>query len=259
MLQNLKAEKITFKDYFKMSKEVFVNNFRNILFIGLVVYLPFIILNSLVIGRLFDEIIPFYNYIQTEDMLDLQVIDTFMVNAMKYILIILLLDTVFKSIAKGGMVYITNAYVHEEKVTKDSIIKNSINKTVSLFFTRLMYIFIISITLPTVILPIYFGISMLFYCEENVLQNKKPFKALSGSKSLIRSKKGRFYNVFIFYSAFYMLNIVCSMILSWVFASFQIYGIVGAVIGNLMLLVFLLFFSIPVTLKYIRIACDVIE
>ncbi len=253
MLDKLNSKRITFSEYFSMSKKIFIDNFKNLLFIGILIYLPFIILNTATIIKIFEITEPFYNYIQSMDFLEIQVVDQFLESIMIYLIIILIIDTLFKSISKGAMVYITDSYVRGEEITKSGIIKNSLSKIVSLFFTRLLYILLINFTLITIILPIYFGIKMLFYCEQNILEDKKPFSALKSSSKLVSSKKGRFFDVFNFYSTFYILYIIANILLSWIFASFKIYGVIGSIIGNIMFLVFLLFFSIPVTLKYINI------
>lgn len=252
MFDSLNNDRVTFTEYLKMTKDVFVNNFGNIMFLGVIVFIPYILLNLFLTGMIYDAFLPFYEYITTADYLEIDKLEQYMEGMLGIICILFLIATFFTSIVKGGVVYITNNAVKEEKIEKSEIISNSIGKIGRLFFSRLFYIMIVGFTMPTIIFPFYFGINMIFYAEENIIGGKKTFDALGGSTRLIKNQRGRFWDVLNFYAGFYLMNIGVTFLLNWILPSFSVYGIIGLIFGNLISSTLLLFFTIPVTLKYIN-------
>ncbi len=190
------------------------------------------------------------------------------------------------TIAEGGIVYIVNCSVNNKKVKTTELLKNSFGKTTELLGTRIIYtllvyikalfpigavlllsllftmftfiiapldmfIVIISIILIIAII-IFFQLPYLFYVEEVVLEGRKFFSATSNSKEVVLKKAERRIQELIFFKG---LIILIQGVYIYIFSPLTINQVAYDFYYVFMSIIFsrfLLFFKIPMTLKYIN-------
>ncbi len=258
MFENLNKEKVTYREYFKMTQDIFVNNFNVIFFWGLIIFVLIFITEFLLLDMM-ESVQIAVNYFLNEDMLEISKIETYTMKLINYSVIQILTSTLYSSLVTGGMIYITKEAVQQQKISFIKLIKFIISKIFNLFFTRLLFLIIIIFTtaifmfIPFLLfIPLYLSIVYIFHLEESVFENKSIFKSINGSKKLIKNKKGRFFDMLSFYFMFTVAFFIATLILDKIALAFNIYGSVGEIFSSFISYVLLLFFSIPTTLKYIN-------
>lgn len=258
MFESLSNDRVTFGEYYKMTKNIFFNNFNSIFLLALAIFIPFLIVEALLSG-LSLQVGEAINYLLTEDMVQVSKVEEYTDLIMKYVVISSLEITFFGSLISGTMANVTKKAVQLEEIKKGDILKNTLKKIITLFFSRLLFIVIIALsTVITVYIPLLFFIPlyvstiMIFHIEENVFNNKSVIGSITSSIKLIRNKRGRFLDILMFYTMIGIISSFASFVLIMIASSFNIYGEIGTMFSSFLVYVFLLIFSIPMTLKYIN-------
>ncbi len=258
MFEILNKDKVTYGEYLKMSKKIFIDNFNNIFFLALVIFVPALLIESL-FSNINLETEMAINYFLTEDMLEISEMEHYLKVIGGYLILSYLQIAFFGGVIGGTMANLTKSIINEEQVNKIGILKSVLKSLVNLSFARLIYILIVFITsiigavIPILIfIPLFSSIVMTFHIEEIVFNNKNGFTSLTSSIRLITNKKGRFFDVLVFYIFNGTISFLTSIILVMVASLFNIYGEIGSVFSSFIVYVFLLFFSIPKTLKYVN-------
>jgi hypothetical protein len=230
MLKNIYNDNLTFWDFFTNALNIFKENFKIILLITLIIYIPI----NIFIFYLWELLInsPEVTFEEFSN----------------YIKIIWWLENIIWVIASIFIILLVKQYIDWEKIEFNILFKKSLNKWSNAVWANILYSIWVWLLLLLLIVPwIIFAVYWIFFIYALVLRDISPTKTFDYSKNLV---KWRWFEIF-WYGAFSFFSLFFLSLLLWFIPYIE--NIFVDISTNLILDLFHLFIVIIFTLKFLNI------
>ena len=187
MLNSLKEKELGFSKLCNMSKEIYKNNIKTMIFILILVFLPV----NIILGVLNEFMANSVSSINIDILLEN--IENIGINAFpkEYIIYNFLYMTVqlfFEPLGIMAVAYVAYKYVYNESVNYKEAISRSLEKGGMFLISAFIYVFFVFIGMSFIFPGIYIAIAGYFYMYAIVIDNKNPFSAIIDSFKIVRKR-----------------------------------------------------------------------
>ncbi len=213
MFNLLKEGELRFLQLFNMSKEIYKNNMKVMMFILILLFLPI----NIILGVLSEFMVNSMYGINMNILI--QNIENIGISALpkEYIIYNFLYMTVqvfFEPLGIMAVAYVTYKYVCGESINYKEAISRSLEKGGMFLISAFIYIFFIFIGMSFIFPGIYIAIAGYFYMYAIIIDDKNPLSAIIYSFKTVRK---RWFKTFTYLIIIGICKYSISVLMSYVF------------------------------------------